>query len=166
MEFCVNVKIVVICSLSRKSNIYLQPRKGLYVLLFGTEIEKFRFELHYVYCLGGGISKISWCQENLKFRFMKKIVKNVLGFVSLLLVLPFVIPAGLMVLAAMFVAQQLIKVVGGCQGNGKSEETRFEDSNKWNNVSDSLSWNCLNIWFLRSKFYWCLQNEQQMWTTH
>ena len=53
---------------------------------------------------------------------MKKIVKNVLGFVSLLLVLPFVIPAGLMVLAAMFVAQQLIKVVGGCQGNGKSEE--------------------------------------------
>lgn len=76
---------------------------------------------------------------------MKKIVKNVLGFVSLLFVLPFVIPAGLMVLAAMFVAQQLIKVVGGCQGNGKSEETRFEDSNKWNNVSDSLSWNCLNI---------------------
>ena len=76
---------------------------------------------------------------------MKKIVKNVLGFVSLLLVLPFVIPAGLMVLAAMFVAQQLIKVVGGCQGNGKSEETRCEDSNKWNNVSDSLSWNCLNI---------------------
>ena len=40
MEFYVNVKIVVICSLSRKSNIYLQPRKGLYVLLFGTEIEK------------------------------------------------------------------------------------------------------------------------------
>ena len=77
---------------------------------------------------------------------MKKIVKNVLGFISLLFVLPFVIPAGLMVLAAMYVAQQLIKMVSGSQyGNKCEEEPRFENNNKWNNVSDSLSWNYLNI---------------------
>ncbi len=77
---------------------------------------------------------------------MKKFVKKVLGFVSLLFVLPFVIPAGLLVLAGLYMGQMLAGLVVGYGKNRKpsDENQRIANGNKWSNVTDSLSWNCLN----------------------
>lgn len=74
---------------------------------------------------------------------MKKIVKDVLGYVSLVLVLPFVVPAGLVVLAGLYLAQLLVKLAGA-DSTGKSSEPVAE-GDKWSGVSAPLSWNCLNI---------------------
>lgn len=78
---------------------------------------------------------------------MKKIVKDVLGYVSLVLVLPFIVPAGLVVMAGLYVAQLLIRLVGGGNNEGTEKKATepVAENDKWSGVSAPLSWNCLNI---------------------
>ena len=68
---------------------------------------------------------------------MKKIVKDVLGFVSLVLVLPFIIPSGLMVLAGLYIAQLLIKIAGTGGESDKSAEGQRLENDKWSGVERS-----------------------------
>ena len=75
---------------------------------------------------------------------MKKIVKDVLGFVSLVLVLPVIIPSGRMVVAGLYIAQLLIKIAGTGGESDKSAEGQRLENDKWSGVSAPLSWNCLN----------------------
>ena len=64
-------------------------------------------------------------------------MKDVLGFVSLVLVLPFVVPAGLMVLAGLYIAQLLIKIAGTGSESDKSAEGQRLENDKWSGVSES-----------------------------